>query len=39
MACRMIPCLTRRIVKAASDKEDHCYADTFGWHRLGQDDI
>jgi transposase len=26
-------------VVAASDKEDHRRADTFGWHRPGQDDL
>ncbi len=24
---------------AASNREDHRYADTFGWHRSGQDDV
>jgi hypothetical protein len=29
--------VSRRIVEAASNKEDHRYAGTFSWHRLGQD--
>jgi hypothetical protein len=31
--------MSRRIVEAASDKEDHRYADTFSRHRPGQDDL
>jgi hypothetical protein len=39
MVRRLIPGVSRKIVEAASDKEDHRYADTFSWHRLGQDDL
>src|SRR5258708_32896838 len=39
MVRRLILCERRLIVEAASDKEDHRHADTFSWHRSGQDDF
>ena len=36
MACRLIPCTSRPIAEAASDKEGHRHADTFRWHRPGK---
>ena len=37
MVRRLIPLREQEGVEAVSDKEDHRYADTFGWHRPGQD--
>src|SRR5260370_27173999 len=39
MVRRLILCEGRLIVEAASDKEDHRHADTFSWHRSGQDNL
>jgi transposase len=38
MVRRFITLREQGIVEAACDKEDHRYADTFGWRRSGQDD-
>jgi hypothetical protein len=39
MVRRLITLREQGIVEAACDKEDHRYADTFDWHRSGQDDL
>jgi hypothetical protein len=39
MVRRLICLLGRSIVVAASNKEDHGYAYSFGWHRSWQDDV
>src|ERR1700690_1680983 len=38
-SARLIPCTARELVEAGSYKEDHRHADTFSWHRSGQDNL